>query len=133
MVKVSLETKLPDIQGLEEGQQPLHLLQDADLVLYLVTDAYELRDQLKNFPSSGRVFIGRENEEMIPVDKVLRLNTYRDGGTTEVWFIIDDQKGEIQVPAPIHQGIPTLIFGGEEKELRKVGYRGAYLFNELNP
>jgi hypothetical protein len=73
---------------------------------------------------------GKEGEEMDSVDKVISVNCYRDGGTTEIKFINDSEKGEIYVPSSLKERLhSTLKFKGEKRELKKVGYDCAYLFN----
>jgi len=120
MVKIKLKNNFPEIVGLKNEERPIHLLEDSEKTLYLITD-------INIF--SHRMLIGKENDEMSPVESV-RVKTYRDGGTTEIEFLKDNKKGEIYVPSSFKEGLSSkLRFEGEEKELKKVGYDSPYLFS----
>src|SRR3989344_8013812 len=129
MVKIRLENRFPNIIGLEDWERPLQLLEDIDKILYLVISWDYSTNRPKNCPIN-RVFIGNENEEMNSVDRVIKLETYRDGWTTEVEFVKDSEKGEIHIPSSFNKRSQSILrFKGQQKELKKVGYTCPYLFN----
>jgi hypothetical protein len=133
MVRIKLEDRFPNIIGLKEWEEPLHLLEDSDNIFYLISCWDYLTRRPENSPNN-RIFIGNEDEEMNSVDKVIKIECYRDGGTTEIEFMKDSEKGTIYVPNVFEydKGCPArLKFKGDEKELKKVGYTSAYLFNVL--
>jgi len=126
MVKIKLEDNFSNIIGLKKGERPLHLLEDEDKIFYLITEWDYSSEKPENAPAES-IFVGNENEEMASVGKVIKIVTYRDGGTTEIEFIKDSEKGEIYVPSSFKKGLPsTLTFKGERKELTKVGYTGPF-------
>ncbi len=67
---------------------------------------------------------------MSSVNKVIKVESYRDGGTTKIEFVKDSERGEIYVPSSLNEGLQSMLkFKGEQKELKKVGYTSPYLFN----
>jgi len=131
MVKIRLEGKFPNIIGLEDWERPLHLLEDNSNVLYLVTDWDYSSVKPSNSPKN-KIFIGSEDEHMESVDEVIKVESLRDGGTTEIEFIKDSERGNIYIPSSLKKGLPSILtYMGKKSELRKMGYEGAYLFSVL--
>lgn len=124
MVRIKLENNLPNITGLGNGEKPLHLLKDSEDVFYLVTHNDDLKDIILG---RGKVYIGKENEEMKPAGQVASVMSMRDGGTTIIDFLDGSEKGHIYVPSSLHKGEKsTFDFKGETKKLSKFGYERAY-------
>jgi hypothetical protein len=122
--------KALNILGLEENERPVHLLTDEDRNFYLATDSYFdiCTDRFRH-----RLFMGGEDLVLSEVDEVKRFETYRDGGTTEIDFVINSKDGHIYVPSAFKEGLSArLDFEGTSRELKKVGYDSPYLFSVWN-
>lgn len=121
-IRIKLNKTSPEIYGLEQNERPMHLLADDEELLYLATSIGIFEH---------RLFVGKRDSPFSAVDKIVRFETYRDGGTTEIDFILNSKEGRIYVPpSPFKQGaLPQLDFDGITRNLTAVCDYPAYLFN----